>query len=139
MMNFNSGFLGMGDVIKRTKEKGAMGMAEAFMSAFRGQDSPMGKILDQKPADLPKFELPRHVGKTDFSRSVVSQSLGNTQANQLAQPKIDLPRWAGKQRVGPSVIRQSLDNVKNNKKEKRNVASDDWFHINSKPNNKDFF
>jgi hypothetical protein len=93
--------------------------------------NPLAKYL--KPQSGPMASMP------NAPQSPLSQTLGNTQTEQLAQPKMDLPRWTGKQDFAPSAISHSLDNVNTNKGARRNVASDDWFHINSRPNNNKFF
>ncbi len=71
--------------------------------------------------------------------SAFSDALADQGNKQTPQQMPDLPRHANKQDFAPSVMSQSLDNVNTNKGARRNVASDDWFHINSRPNRKTFF
>jgi len=71
--------------------------------------------------------------------STFSDAITNQGGRQVPQQTPELPRHSGRQDFAPSVMSQSLDNVNMNKGARRNVASDDWFHINSRPNNKDFF
>jgi hypothetical protein len=97
-------------------------------------------MINQKPfLEYLKPQGATTASMPNTAQSLLSQSLGNTQAEQLSQPKLNLPRWTGKQDFAPSAISQSLDNVNYNKQAVRNVASDDWFHINSRPNNNTFF
>jgi len=74
--------------------------------------------------------------------SAFSDALTNQEAKQgdrVAQAPVELPRHSGNLDFAPNAMSQSLDNVNTSKGARRNVASDDWFHINSRPNNKTFF
>ena len=97
---------------------------------------------------LPMESAPTKQGQT--LNSVFFEALNNTKAvpqdeitsqiGQLGQPKMDLPRWTeGKDFAPSSMTAQAKDNINTNKQAVRNVSSDDWFHINSRPNYKDFF
>lgn len=72
--------------------------------------------------------------------SPIAQTLGNTIPKEgMEEPKPNLPRHSGNSDFDGNAIKHSLDNVNYNKQAKRNVASDDWFHIGSRPNRREFF
>ena len=111
-------------------------MMNIFKDMLSGK-RPMPKMSWKDGSGMQPTEDLSSQFNTSFNDALTNNT--SKQPEQLGQQAPQLPRHSGVQNVAPSSMSQSLDNVNTNKGARRNVASDDWFHIDSKPNTQNFF